>query len=113
MGELGLYKARTEVRFLYLLPIFEVFIMKYGTLFTTYFNRYLISIENLDKLPTHRLLAYFKKNRGLRYSGICPCCGERYPEDKEEKQYYDDCELYVQQIKELLNTREHVERKKR
>jgi len=68
----------------------------------------LLTIEAADKLPTHRLLAYFKKYRTIRYIGICSCCGERYPHNEEQKEYYSDCESYVDQLKSLLDAREHV-----
>lgn len=34
----------------------------------------LLSIEECKKLPTPRLLAYYKKHRHLRHFGCCECC---------------------------------------
>ncbi len=83
--------------------------MNYGKLFQYKLDHEnLLTIESADKLPTHRLLTYFKKYRTMRYAGICGCCGERYPRDEDQKQYYDDCGIYIDQLKKILDNREHV-----
>lgn len=70
------------------------------------------SIEFLKKLPTPRLLAYYKKHKGLLHSstGMCDCgCGEYlsdiYDLTPEEKQYYNERKKYIKDIKTIINTR--------
>ncbi len=69
-----------------------------------------LSIEQLSKLTTKRLLAYYKKHRRVRWFGMCSCCGEKNPINKEEKLFFEDLEQYANNIQKLLNTREHVVR---
>ena len=63
------------------------------------------------KLPTKRLLRYYKTERHHSYKFQCGCCGEWIwvvqdrPDLKEE---YDSLELRLEAIKKELNTREHV-----
>ncbi len=61
----------------------------------------LLSLEQCEKLPTHRLLAYYKSRRYLRDVG-----GEYYgdwdePLNKEANEYMDA-------IKKILDSREHI-----
>ena len=77
------------------------------------------TIEELEKLNTKRLLAFYKKER-LRFyrfigSQTCSCCGERmvnlYPNDEYYKnagKLEEEWDSYLKKIKELLNKREHV-----
>ena len=83
-----------------------------------------IPIEELQKLNDKRLLAYYKKIRPKIKSYVngfyCDCWGEletsnRGGTDEEEKRDLEliaDAENYLKTIKELLDTRGHVERKK-
>lgn len=76
------------------------------------------SKEQLNKLTTKRLLSYYKaeRKRMLKFksSHTCKCCGmtdwEMDPNEYTSmlsKQYYDKL-VYLDSIKEVLNTREHV-----
>jgi len=82
-------------------------------------NRF-FTVEELEKLDTKRLLAFYKKERKRFYRFIgglsCGCCGERmthlYPNDD----FYKDMVLvepqwdkYLKEIKKELNKREHVD----
>ena len=87
--------------------------------------------EQLEKLTTKRLLAYYKaeRRRMIRFknSHTCECCGEtdwdmlcmdkNYKDNVEEKyirmlrkQYYNMLS-YLETIKTVLDTREHVKTK--
>ena len=55
----------------------------------------MLTLEQLSKLPTPRLLKYFKKYRVFT------------PEWKEPE--WTDYDNYILAIKDMLNTREHVE----
>ena len=78
-----------------------------------------LSLEELEKLNTKRLLTFYKKEREMYYRFIggqsCDCCGERmvnlYPNDEYYKnagKLEEEWDSYLKQIKELLNKREHV-----
>jgi hypothetical protein len=92
------------------------------------------SKEQLEKLTTKRLLAYYKaeRKRLIRFknSHTCECCGEtdwdltcrdkswiNHTEQDDVKkriqmlgrQYFDKL-IYLDMIKEILNKREHVEK---
>lgn len=79
------------------------------------------TIEELEKLNTKRLLAFYKKERVryLRFSGsvYCECCGQPYsdiyPDDKyyveEQPKIASQWRVYVDEVKKLLNKREHVD----
>lgn len=78
-----------------------------------------LTTEQLKKLTTARLLAYFKAKRKHYYrligSNTCDCCGERmsdlYPNDPHYKvalQEEKDFEKYLEEIKSVLAAREHV-----
>lgn len=87
-----------------------------------------LELEQLGKLPTKRLLAYYKKTykRVKRFQDglYCPCCGMQnwetdaglYTEEqnkKREQEFKNDLatsENYINSIKEILNTREHVQK---
>ncbi len=86
-------------------------------------NKKFFSLDELSKFNTKNLLAFYKKERARYYSFIggmtCECCGERmsnlYPNDdyyKNSNKIEKEWELYLKQIKDVLNTREHVENKK-
>jgi len=79
-----------------------------------------LTIEELVKLNSNRLLTFYKKERKRRHRFIgsmtCGCCGERmtnlHPNDDFYKEMIDvesQWEKYLKQIKEELNKREHVE----
>lgn len=82
--------------------------------------------EELEKINTKNLLALYKaerqRNFRFRAENTCECCGELFADlyenskkqqgdyvefRKEEKQRED----YLELIKSVLNTREHVSRK--
>ena len=90
----------------------------YGAKFEEFFKAHRLKrIQDLNRLPTPRLLAYFKKHRTIQHIGMCGCgCGESktylYDLNEDEKCLYHDAVKYVEQIKELLSGREHVETKK-
>ena len=75
------------------------------------------TISELKKLNTKRLLAYYKVRRQETFSTrfVCDCgCGEHYwdlipSKYVKEKEEYDMLSAHVKEIKELLNTKEHVE----
>lgn len=81
-----------------------------------------LTIHELSRLNTKRLLDFYKKERlkYFRFSGgmYCDCCGEAYsvlyPKDefytKEQPKIAEEWKVYVGEIKELLNKREHVEK---
>ncbi len=75
------------------------------------------TLEELDKLETKRLLAFYKAERNRFYKGgfICNCgCGEFLWETKSEttpheiRQNYFDWKKYLEKIKALLDIREHI-----
>lgn len=74
-----------------------------------------IAIEKAEKLPTKRLLAYYKKY-GHSWSAkyFCDCCGTPYWDftgfQYVPKETYDEDRKYWDSIKEILNNREHVEK---
>ena len=90
-----------------------------------------LTLEYLGTLPTPRLLTYYKivrrKIRRFQDNLYCKCCG--MPEwetdaglyTKEENkiretEFYNDLsesENYIKSVKALLNTREHVKRKRK
>ena len=59
-----------------------------------------LTIEQLEKLTTSRLLSYFKKNRVFRTHF------DNNDEYNEEDEYWDSVRL-------ILNNREHVEKRKK
>lgn len=78
------------------------------------------NLEELDKLNTKRLLAFYKKERLRFYSFIgaqtCDCCGEMYSNIYPNDEYYKNAgklekewDGYLKKIKELLNKRENIE----
>ena len=79
------------------------------------------TIEEIKKLNTKRLLAFYKKERKsfYRFQGgmFCGCCGERmdylYPDDEYYKEYPEieaEWYKYLKEIKSVLDNREHVEK---
>jgi len=68
-----------------------------------------LSVETAEKLPTHRLLAYYNKlARGVftwRGEFLEDCDCEQCTEGLDE---YKVFEKYRMQIKAILDTREHV-----
>ena len=85
-------------------------------------NKKFHTIEELKKLNTKRLLVFYKKERKsfYRFQGgkYCECCGELYSSLYPDDAYYTEEHpaietewyKYLKQIKEVLNTREHVEK---
>jgi hypothetical protein len=73
-----------------------------------------LSIEELTKLSTKRLLNYYRLQRRHKYSYICPCCDEFLWDIHESDMYlkkdYDILMEYLAVIKEILNKREHVQK---
>lgn len=79
------------------------------------------TVEELSKLNTKRFLAFHKKDKKAfyRFQGgkYCECCGELYSEIYPFDTYYVDevpkigaeWKEYLKQIKEILDTREHIE----
>jgi hypothetical protein len=74
--------------------------------------------EELHKLPTHRLLALFKRVRKsvkLMYADITDCgVAPEFIEERKDEDYVKHCvelDKYQERIKSILNTREHVKRK--
>jgi len=65
--------------------------------------------EQMEKLNTKRLLTYYKKKRHLRRVGVCDCCGEILT--KEDKEINDWANAHLDKVKEILDTKEHVEKK--
>jgi len=70
-------------------------------------------------LNTKNLLAYYKAERKRFYAFVgsftCSCCGERFwslnpKENKKEKLEYEERKKYLEMIKSVLNTREHIKR---
>ncbi len=72
-------------------------------------NENLLTIDKFKELPTKRALVYFKKYRKIEHLGTCSCCGEKYPHDSATREFYNDCVLYVNQMRVHLNTLEHVD----
>ncbi len=70
------------------------------------FTKGLLSLEQCNKLTTPRLLAYFKSKRYLMRIRRCHCCGELLTKE-DQKVNNLACE-YLQHIKELLDSREHI-----
>ena len=80
------------------------------------------SIEELKKLNSKNLLAYYKAERKRYYSFIgvhtCECCGEAswdllsHEGYEPERKKSQDWENYLQLIKSELSTREHVVKNK-
>jgi len=73
------------------------------------------SVEQLNKLSTQRLLSLLKRNRsyyhGLSYGGLSTCDIYEITGDKDfkrEAEFYDE---YFEDIKSILNTREHIGKK--
>jgi len=70
-----------------------------------------LTVEQMEKLPTPRLLAYRRKLMTRRwhiedYVWNCSCEG-----CKCEKAAYDALKVIITDAKEILNTREHVSKK--
>ena len=67
-----------------------------------------LSLEECEKLPTPRLLTYYKKYRWLGRIGQCGCCGECLTQEDEDANQVAN--KYRAAIKTILDKREHVER---
>jgi len=84
-----------------------------------------IPIEQLKKLPTHRLLAYFRKYRNFlteyEYDIVTGGCRRKEEKDHcqeecdmcKEIQDYKNKEKYWNDVRDILNTREHVSKRKK
>ena len=69
-----------------------------------------LSLEECEKLSTPRLLAYYKKYRHLVYWNVRWCC-EYHCEDMstdEDKAKTEVAKKYMDAIKAILDSREHV-----
>ena len=73
-----------------------------------------LSIKELNKLSTKRLLNYYRLQRRHKYAYICPCCEEFLwvVDNKNEymKKDYEELLVYLNDIKKMLNKREHVQK---
>jgi len=71
-----------------------------------------LKLEEAIKLPTPRLLNYYKKkNHTWSRNFICSCCHEFYwniGRDASLEVEYNAIKEYFQKLKEELNKREHV-----
>lgn len=67
-----------------------------------------LTLEQCESLPTPRLLAYYKSRKWMGGIGQCECCGEIL--DKEDEIRNREANEYLNQIKAILDTREHVKR---
>lgn len=77
-------------------------------------------LSYLDKLPTPRLLSYYKARRrdkiGLIAGNTCDCCGEAYwdlykkTDYTDELNYLDKIDKHLSEVKQLLGKREHIRR---
>ena len=65
----------------------------------------LLTDKDIKRLPTKRLLTYFKKYRWLRWCAVCDVCRVVHEDDRERHEA--NCK-YIGKIKEELDTREHV-----
>lgn len=72
-------------------------------------NYELQSLETIDRLPTKRLLTYFKKHKKKKYWFVCGCCGERLFYNEQDKKDDYLLQKYFKIVKEMLDEREHVE----
>jgi len=77
------------------------------------------SLDSLSKLPTKRLLAYYKARRKDRIALVnfcsCDCCGStswelepRNPDALKMKAQHDALENHLGEVKQMLNQRENV-----
>lgn len=71
----------------------------------------LLSKKELEKLPTPRLLKYFRIKRGLRYLFMCDCWGEKQFSCEEDERKSEEAIKYVAMVKSILDKREHLEEK--
>ena len=75
------------------------------------------SLKSLKSLPTHRLLAYYQKERKefCKVGFFCSCCNmplwEIYSECAYKEEEYKKWKERLEAIKAILAKREHVERK--
>jgi hypothetical protein len=75
------------------------------------------TIDELERLPTKRLLSYFKseRKRFLCAGFTCDCCNEFWwnisDKYKNMKIQYEDWTTRLNSIKSLLNKREHIKKK--
>ena len=78
-------------------------------------------IKEVSKLPTKRLLSYYKARRKERISFVnshtCDCCGcttwDFHPKQDyaiSAKNKLDVIEKHLEEVKELLSKREHVKK---
>jgi len=75
----------------------------------------ILTDQQLCQLPTHRLLALYRKRRSRRdqcWVGITDfgTCVERLNDmDDSEVEFYHKVDNYANRIKAILDTREHLE----
>jgi len=73
------------------------------------------SVEQLNKLSTQRLLSLLKRNRsyyhGLSYGGLSTWDIYEVTSDKDFKINVEFFNKYMKDIKNILDTREHIGKK--
>lgn len=69
----------------------------------------LLTLEQIEKLPTHRIVAYFKKKRGLEHSGKVKIAGKIMAKSKEDAIANQAAVDYFNGIRKILKGREHVD----
>ena len=74
-------------------------------------NKVRKSLEELNTLNTPHLLAFYKAERKRFHSSnyTCDCCHDFIHE--QDRIDFDEHLKYLNSIKKLLNTREHVKRR--
>lgn len=71
------------------------------------------TISDLEKLPTRRLLSYYRSKR-FYFVGpyfFCNCCDTpmwEFTGEEYKKEEYQQLSKYMNAIKEILDTRDHV-----
>lgn len=78
----------------------------------------MLTYEQLEKLNTKRLISLLKvvriRQRQASKSMACECCGEWLGTDEAYEKEYTECvkpfEDYADKIKNILGSREHVEK---
>ena len=95
--------------------------MEYNAkLLTKNLNYKIKTPEQIKKQGTSGLLSYYKSLHSFQPVGTCDCCGESladlYPSDKHaisQQMINEEFFKYKQFIKEELNTREHIPKKRK
>lgn len=71
------------------------------------------TISELDKLPTRRLLSYYRSKRFYFVGSyfFCNCCDTpmwEFTGEEYKKEEYQQLGKYMDDIKKILDTREHI-----